>query len=191
MKLLIASLLVLLGFSSAHAQRDFQPKIAITNSLSTGGGGGGASSNLVTTSPVALTERSDSNLRLGFTFTPTVDLDVVEVGRWVVSGNSQTHPCGVSVFATGDIVVSNNLNTVGLPVGYNTVAVTPAILSAGTKYVAWSKEFSGGDVWYENEGYTLTSDATINFSAYESGGTFAENSPNAAYVPVQIKVRRR
>lgn len=182
--------ILLLAVVSSPAQLMAQRRAAVVKAKSQViEGGGVTSSNLVSTSPVALTARDDFNGGLGFSFTPTVDLTVTEIGRWVVSGNAQTHSVGVSVFSTGAIVASNVLNTSGLPVGYNTVSVTPAVLSAGVKYVAWSIESSGGDQWYETQPYSTTSDATLNYSVYYSGAWTELGSGNA-YVPPQIKVHR-
>jgi len=131
---------------------------------------------------------------VGFQFvvgdTPLV---VTEVGRWVVSGNNQSHT--VKLFNADGTAVPNgsvSVNTSGKPAGqfaYATLA-TPVTLAAGTTYALMSQETNGGDQWYDY------SNTRITLAAAASGvvGAYGANPPpytvigaGQSYGPVSLR----
>lgn len=114
---------------------------------------------------------------VGFQFTVGAsNLNVTQLGRWVVSGNSLTHDITIYDVAAATVIGTVTVNTSGAPAaaylyGNLSSAVT---LVAGKSYGIESSEVNGGDLWFENA--AVTNDAvmgTINF------GLFNHTNPNA------------
>jgi uncharacterized protein YfiM (DUF2279 family) len=76
-------------------------------------------------------------------------LVVRELGRWVLSGNTQAHTVRIIAEDTGTEVASVSVATDGEPVGFKHVALaSPVTLAANSTYYLVSQETSGGDQWY-------------------------------------------
>jgi RHS repeat-associated protein len=120
---------------------------------------------------------------------------VTELGRWVVSGNSQTHTMKL-VQANGTDLAGGTtvVNTSGATAGQFVYAslAAPVTLSANTTYYVVSQEASGGDQWYNYPNGTMV----FNSLASGTGAAWAYNNsttyyvgPNLpqSYVPVNFK----
>jgi len=145
------------------------------------GGGGGLAA---LTSGAGSSLRNDYTGYVGFAFTPTRLLTVSSLGRWVVSGNSQTHSIGI--WTTIALIASATVNCSGATPAqylYHTLG-TPLILATGTQYYLTSTETSGGDEWYNVFSGSSTSDLVINFACYGTGpATPASNVGAGVWVP--------
>jgi hypothetical protein len=106
--------------------------------------------------------RRDFGGWVGFQFTVgSAPLNVTELGRWVVSGNSSNHV--VKLFYSDGTPIPNatvTVSTAGKPAGQFTYATlaTPVTLTAGTTYAVMSQEVSGqyADQWYDYYGTSIT-----------------------------------
>ena len=108
------------------------------------------------------------------------DLTVNALGRWVVSGNSQSHAVRLVLASTGADVATATVNTAGQPAGAFAFAnlSTPVTLRADTTYFLVSQEVAGGDAWYEYNAATITTSA-----ASDTGAAWASNTtPGTFYV---------
>lgn len=109
---------------------------------------------------------------VGFKFTVGgSSITVTDLGRWKISGNSQTHT--VKIVATdGTVIVSASIDVSGGTDGtYVYASVSPTVLSASTAYVLLSEEFNGGDQWYDNNCTidSTTGVATTDGAHFQSG----------------------
>lgn len=96
--------------------------------------------------------RNDYTGWLGMEFTTGASvLTISELGRWVVAGNSGTHPVKLIEKATGTEIASASIATSGAPAGQVQYAALPSVatLAAGTSYYLVSQETAGGDQWYD------------------------------------------
>jgi hypothetical protein len=188
--LLIAFLLIgCLGFS-------YRQLVQLTTVPSAGGG---VTTYTIIPSPVPSTSlRSDYSGLVGFCATATRDLTITKLGRWVVSGNSQTHTVYVysgdyvgGVNSSTTVLGSVTVNTSGATVGevLEVVLSSPISVASGATITVVSEETSGGDQWYERGVYTFSADFTACNYAYGSAG-FLQNdnvvNPNnsGVFVPV-------
>lgn len=106
--------------------------------------GGDASVPWITSTNVG-TNRNNYNGWLGCSFNVGAsNLIVTDLGRWVVSGNSQAHDV-VLWSNAGTGLASVSVSTSGLPTGFSFRPITPITLLANTKYRIGSREFAGGD----------------------------------------------
>lgn len=135
--------------------------------------------------------RNNTGDWLGFAFTvPVGGLIVTSLGRWVISGNTQTHAVNL-VDNFGTIVATANIATSGEPDGYKYASITPVILAAGGVYYLASQEFNGGDQFYDFFASTLSVGSTLgacfggptSFSTYV-GNNYAYGPVNLLYVPL-------
>lgn len=131
------------------------------------------------------TIRSDNSSDVGFAFTPNKPITVTALGRWIVSGNSQTHT--VALRNAGGVLGSVSLNTtLGVGGSYFYVALgSPIVLSAGTQYFVVSFE-SGPDQWYSSDTTVVSSpDGTVNGSSFSHilwvAGLISYVPPNFLY----------
>ncbi|MDD5262304.1 MAG: family 16 glycosylhydrolase [Methylacidiphilales bacterium] len=109
---------------------------------------------------------------VGFKFTTGANAVVINsVGRWVISGNSQSHVVKL-VDASNGVDVPNGsatVNTSGQPVGFVYANLTTAVtLSANHSYYLMSQETNGGDQNYDCGYPQITTTSAIK-------------NPNAAY----------
>jgi hypothetical protein len=124
----------------------------------------------------------------------STSLLVTAIGRWVLSGNSQTHI--VSFYDGNSKPIfggSVSVNLSGAPVGaFKYVSLTSnVILLAGQTYYLVSDE-TGGEAWCDSDTTVTTrTDATLTNSAYRdhvSGVLFTAGSgTNRPYVPVDFQ----
>ena len=118
---------------------------------------------------------------------------VTDLGRWVKSGNTQSHTVKLVAASTGGDIpgASVTINTSGATAGqfaYATLAA-PVELQANTTYYLVSQETNGGDNWYE---YTSTLSPsfglTIPGAVYGTGAPYSPvTASNQGYVPVGLK----
>jgi hypothetical protein len=111
------------------------------------------------------------------------------LGRWVVSGNSQTHQINLRD-STGAELAVVTVNTSGATAAtYLYGAITPVVLSSGGVYYLTSKENGGGDQWYEEHTVTASSGVTINNSCYypTQTGIPIIQTPSKTFVPVNAQ----
>jgi RHS repeat-associated protein len=128
--------------------------------------------------------RNDSDAWVGAKITVgTVPLVLTELGRWVISGNSQSHTVRLAHSDGSDVPGGSvSVNTFGAPTNQFKYAAlaTPVRLLANTTYYIVSREFNGGDKWYSFDNVlTTTSVASINNMAYTSAAapnTFVNGS---------------
>lgn len=154
-----------------------------------------ASGNVLLTSQTLGTLRSNYTGRVGFSFVAASNFSITELGRWVVSGNSQSHVLRIQSITSGGTVVnpidSVTVNTSGAPVGaylYGTLS-SPVSIVSGTTYLISSDETSGGDQWYDND--TTATIASVGNTLIAAGqdpagfphGYFATIA-DRSYVPV-------
>ncbi len=118
---------------------------------------------------------------------------VSDLGRWIVSGNSQTH--SVKLFDSGGVALNGGsvqIDTSGKPPGQFAYASLPQpiMLAANTIYVLMSLETDGGDQWYNNTGTSVTLDPVAGnaYGAFSSSLPFYQTyTAGASYVPVDLK----
>ena len=106
------------------------------------------------------------------------DISVTALGRWVVSGNSQSHAVRLVLASTGADVATATVNTSGQPAGAFafTTLTTPVTLSANTTYYLLTQEAAGGDTWYDFNASTITTSA-----ASDTGTVWATNAAPATF----------
>ena len=129
---------------------------------------------------------------VGMKFTTGANtVPVTQLGRWVVSGNSQSHPIKLVNASTGALVAITVVNTAGATPGafaYGRLS-SPVTLAANTAYYLVSQETSGGDRWYD---YASTVASTGLVASIDSGVWWNGTSWNLAggtnhtYVPVDL-----
>jgi len=106
-------------------------------------------------------------------------ITVKQLGRWVASGNSDTHKVKI-VDSSGSDVASADVSTSGEPVGFKYVQIPDVVLSANTDYFIVSSETSGGDMWYDNSTTLLTTFVAEVIRAYNG-----KDTPDS-YIPATI-----
>ena len=112
------------------------------------------------------TLRNDVTGWLGMEFTTgTAPLQVTQLGRWVVPGNTGTHAVRLVEANTGTLLGSVSIATADAPADQIKYAPLPAPLPLApqTRYYLLSQETAGGDLWYSPD--TPTPGAT---SAYRT-----------------------
>jgi hypothetical protein len=116
---------------------------------------------------------------------------VTDLGRWVLSGNSQTHTLKI-VNASGTTVGSTSVALSGAtPVQFKYAALTnPVTLSANSVYYIASQETNGGDyLWGSSTALSHTGVAAINNAARSTDGiTFSnDSSTDNCHGPLSFK----
>ncbi len=150
---------------------------------------GGGNTSFITGQTLSTTRNDFETPGLGFRLLmgPT-NITVTDLGRWIVSGNSQTHT--LSIYnSSGVAIVTASLNASGKSPGdYSYVSCTPTTLVAGETYFIVSSEFSGGDLWYDALSVTHTSVGTIVDASYLAPSlTDLGVGAGKSYVPVSFK----
>ncbi len=127
------------------------------------------------------------------------DLRVSSVGRWVVSGNRDSHTVKLVEAATGADVAggSATVATAGAPAGAFSYAALPApvTLRANTTYYLVSLEREGGDQWHNFDTRVVTASwASVPGYVYSwSGSATAWNrggSANQGFGPLSLLASR-
>lgn len=119
-------------------------------------------------------------------------LNVAALGRWVLSGNSQTHTVKLVAVSSGLDLPGGSVTiaTAGKPAGAFAYAnlAAPVTLSAGQSYYLVSSETAGGDLWYDDSSVvTSTAAASVTASVYNPGSGYVPNQgAGHAYVPVDF-----
>ena len=131
---------------------------------------------------------------LGMRFTVGASpVAVSSLGRMFLAGNTGAHQMKL-VRAKDESDVPGASVTVNMTGGtvsqfvYGRLAA-PVVLSANTAYYLVSQETAGGDQYYNSAQVTGTSMGTIDGPAYYVGLYELNNSPNNAYVPVNLLYR--
>lgn len=145
------------------------------------------------TSFTTTTPRNDTTLIAGMVFTVgSSGITVTDLGRWIISGNSQAHTIYLST-SGGTVLGSGAINAAGSTAGtfaYVHLA-TPISLTAGTTYLIGSSETGGGDTWYDastTPNFTTTAAAGTVDAAFEYAGTwYTGGSPGSGFVPCNFK----
>jgi hypothetical protein len=103
-------------------------------------------------------------------------ITVTALGRFVVTGNSQSHQITIIDAATGNTVPGGSVtvNTAGATAGKFVYAALPSpiVLPANHGYYVLSAETNGGDLWSDNNAtVTTTAVAVLDDAAYEQTGS--------------------
>jgi RHS repeat-associated protein len=111
-----------------------------------------------------------------------------QLGRWVASGNTQSHTVKLVDASTGTDLPggSVSVNTSGATAGQYLYAslATPLPLAADSSYFLMSAEVYGTDQWYQdNSTVTSTSDLTVTNSEWYDGTYHVNEVGNNSYVP--------
>lgn len=136
------------------------------------------------------TLRNNYSGSVGLSFTPSVNMHIVSLGRFVVPGNSQSHTLTLyphfSCTTLGSATIATS-NSASGTFAYG--AITPVSVTAGTRYDIVSDETSGGDQWYDQTTYMISnaSDATAYVSIYGSACPWNANATGKAYAPVNFQ----
>lgn len=127
---------------------------------------------------ITFTPRSNYSDYVGYCFTVgSSDLQVTDVGRWKISGNSGTHTVKITTRTSTTALTSGSVDTTtGSAGGFVYASATPYTLTAGGQYCIMSLETSGGDQWYDisfSNLITVTSGAgTVTEGVYLAGSSF-------------------
>jgi hypothetical protein len=150
-------------------------------------GTGGASPFISSFSSTTLRNDFDGWVGMSIT-TGGAPLNVTQVGRICVDGNTETHTVEFVNAGTGVTAGSASVNTSGCTAGQFAYANLSLTLAANTTYYLVSQEVSGGDQWYEIGPVTGASVATINSGVYSWSGSWQTNgSQNNSYGPVNFQ----
>jgi len=156
--------------------------------------------------PYALTQTlgtplNNQSLYLGFYFDTGSNAPVVtHLGRWKISGNSQTHNLYLYKYVNGSSDVQIATVSVDLSTGSAGTYVyadlgSPVTLLASTRYYVSCQEVSGGDTWYNHVNTTLDSFTAGVGTVYGSviSGSLGHSAVGATgsttFGPVNLGVR--
>jgi hypothetical protein len=137
--------------------------------------------------------RNDFSGWIGFSFqVGAAPLTVIDLGRWVVSGNSGRHTVQLwNADGTAISGASVTVNTVGQPAGQFAYATltTPVTLAANTTYILMSQEVYGADQWYDVYGthITLSSVASPVIGMWAPPLTGAVGGTGQSYGPMNLR----
>lgn len=136
---------------------------------------------------------NSTTAQLGFKFVNTsgTTVTVTKLGRWVLSGNNQTHALSIyDSSATPVQLATVTVNCSGATTGaflYGTLG-TPYNIAAGATVYFVSAETNGGDTYYDFNGTVITTTnigsseaAYIDTTHHDSGNSFR------SYVPVSFQ----
>ena len=114
---------------------------------------------LVSRVPSVGSQRNNHDGYVGMQFTVgSSPISVKELGRWIFSGNSQSHALKLfNGVGTGTALAQVTLNTSGQwTEQFAYAALSPVVaLAANTTYTLMSTEVSGGDYWWDYTGTRL------------------------------------
>ncbi len=130
-------------------------------------GGNSGRTNWVSSQSLG-TARNDYGSYVGVKVTiGASNVDILALGRWCKSGNTQTH--AVKLFdESGTELVSVTVDCAGVSDAWKFEDLgSPYTAIAGTVYYLESLEDNGGDIWYADDStFTVTSVAAATDSAY-------------------------
>ncbi len=165
--------------------------LTITNGVP--GGGGGPATNIWITDMSSIGNfdlHADFDGERGTLITlPTgINITIRSLGRWKVSGNSQTHTLKVY---SGDGRALIGTIPVDLSSGSAAAfkySLTNIVLFADTGYYLLSTESNGGDSWYLNPAPDATSGILSAFAngTWDTGSGFQNGTANRVHVPVNF-----
>lgn len=152
--------------------------------------GGGPSTEFLT-SGAGTGLRNDLDATLGMIFSLSTEINVTELGRWVVLGNSGSHAIGIWN-SSGTLLGSVTVNTAGASVGYLYATLgSPVTLPVDTGYRIGSLEVNGGDEYYNEFPVTTTAVGSVANSCFGFGSILTFPSlPSTAgwcFVPANFK----
>jgi hypothetical protein len=152
-----------------------------------GGGGGGGTAAVTSYTPG--TARNNSTAAFGINFIADSNMTVTELGRWVISGNSQTHTVTIRNNAGASLGSVSIDASSGAGAFKYAVLSSPVSLTAGNRYWILSDETNGGDQWYNGDSaVSFTADFSSIFSAYfVSVGDFGSEVSGKNHGPVSFK----
>lgn len=127
--------------------------------------------------------------------TGVLPLTVYSLGRYAVAGNSGSHEMRLFRAANYEVIASVNVNMTGAAAGKFQYAdlAAPIVLAPATTYILASREYSGGDYWYNcNTEVTSSSDGTVSEGAYSPTGTnfYFYCGAGHSYVPVDLRYQK-
>lgn len=148
------------------------------------------------TSGAGTSLRNDFPSDVGYSFSMKQNCTIVSIGRFIVSGNTQSHTIYL-VLKSSCVVLSQttltSLSVIGATPGqYLYGSITPTSINAGTNYILFSSESSGGDQWYDLFTPSTTSDGVVVQDAYTGADPPNANcdttgTASEAFVPVNFK----
>lgn len=142
--------------------------------------------------PIAGALRNDYTGDLGMKLTTGgADVEVTQLGRWIVAGSADTHTVRIIDATTLADVASAVIDATGLGAGFAYAALaSPVTLPASSSFYLVSSEVADGDQWYHSSTVvTPTSVATVDLPVYSTGSGFAADgaSPNTSFIPPNFK----
>lgn len=137
------------------------------------------------------TSRNNFSGDVGFQLTVgSQDLTATKLGRWIISGNNQSHT--MNIYNSGCTSIGSvSVNASGATAGqylYGTLS-SPVTLSAGATYYITSSETSGSDSFYDSDTtITPTSAGSVPNAVFNEGaGCQPFSSANNSYGPVNFQ----
>lgn len=119
---------------------------------------------------------------VGHHFRPSGRFLVSSIGRYVASGNSQSHD--VMLRYGSSCLFSGTINTSGESTGTYVYLATPTILLAsGQNYNLQTFEHNGGDYWFDSN--LIVSGVSGAILGHANGDSYY-SSPNNSYVPTNF-----
>jgi hypothetical protein len=126
----------------------------------------------------------------GYRFTPSLNLPVTHLGRWITANSSQPHTV-VLLSGTLAEMARVTVNAAAAPIGHFAfVSIPPVTVLAGQPYFLLSSETLGGDMWFDLDQQLTINPLFVITSAY--GDTLSTISVTGSlqrgYGPVNIQV---
>jgi hypothetical protein len=124
--------------------------------------------------------QNNGNYGVGLLFVNQTGQPVVitQLGRWVISGNSQTHTVGIYTGSSGGTpAASVTVNCSGATPGqflYATLGTPYTVPIGGAVYIL-STETNGGDLWYNNTNTVITI-TTLSYAPYGEQSAYFDGS---------------
>lgn len=181
--------ILLLSFLTAHAQFGIGNPFYVSAFLKpAAAGGGGSCSGTSWVTGQTLGTPSTGAFGVGARFTIGASpVTVTCLGRWVISGNSQTHVIRIRNNAGTDLGSVTVDCSGATPGEYVYAALSPpVVLAASTQYWIYSDEGAGDQWYFGGTTASVTAVATLTGSAYWDGANNAvTNGEN--YGPVSFK----
>lgn len=139
--------------------------------------------------------RSDFTGLAGYMWTNgSTTLTGKSLGRWVISGNSQTHTVSLVRWSDKAVIASGTVVTSGAtPGAFAYVDVADFTIAANTAYALVSSETSGGDAFAQKQGGSNAAQMSAGnygptcFSLSTAAGLTAETYIERPYVPTNLK----
>ncbi|MBV9744112.1 MAG: Ig-like domain-containing protein, partial [Acidobacteriia bacterium] len=153
--------------------------------------------HFISAPPTTGTPRSNFGGWVGMSVTVgSSPITVVNLGRYVLSGNTQTHTVKIVDASKGNDLqgASTSINTALGTAGqfaYGAL-VAPVTLNANATYYILSQETAGGDQWYDSDTTAQTMNiAALNFPEFGPNGgpyTPVASLPGHLYGPVDFSI---